>query len=293
MKTTMKASNASPMMNRASLRVSNANPQASMADHEHADDVIALYGRKELNRELKDRKEREDRDALRKHRKATGRFLEHELIVQVWATLKTPESVNDNEWWDDAFTAFVSELQRRLGFTVGWIRADEAWRYRHLHVAIVSHRPVRLRDVMAAWLAIIGPDHPKRVWVKRYRPTGGGIGYGMKSDDKYRSGWQTSPNIELFGRSGDGKVHRPSTSRERRNARRILAQRQGNVRPNTGPSPIEPRFRAQSDCHTPLAVGVGCLKDRRDMAPRLVKRQRVDPTRGGRVVASCPPEVAA
>ena len=157
-----------------------------MKDRERAEGVTTVHDRRGLNRELKERKAREEQRERKAHQKRTGRFLEHDLPVQTWATLKSPEPRNENEWWDDALKRFINEVQRLVGFTVGYIRADEARCYRHVHVAIVAHQAVGLRVVKEAWLAVIGPDHRKRVWVERYRPNGGGIGYQMKADGEYR-----------------------------------------------------------------------------------------------------------
>lgn len=296
---------------KASIKASKANLNASTTDRGQSDDVSALYGQQELNRELKDLKRRGEQRELKAHENRTGRFLERDLPVQVWATLKAPETrparrrkarplsridcvpgvitaASANELWDDALKRFINELQRQVGFSVGYIRADEARPYRHVHIAIVSHRPVRLTDVKNAWLAVIGPDHGKRVWVERYSPRGGGLAYQMKSDGQHGCGWQLSQNIELFRRSGDGKIRRPSTARERRNARRVLEQRVATTTPKKPVSPTTRHVEPQSDHGSHPAAGVVRLTGRQEATIRLV-----DPRCGGRLVASRPAQHAA
>lgn len=269
-------------MANTSMKASGARLNASTMVPGQADGFVTLDGRQEVNRELKEREQREAQRALNAHRKRTGRFLEDDLLIQVWATLKTPEPMNDNEWWDDAVRRFINEVQRRVGFTVGYIRADEARPCRHVHIAIVAHGPVPLRAVEDAWLAIVGPSHGKRVWVERYRPGGGGISYQMKADGQYRCDWQFSPNIDLFRRSGDGKFHRKSTSRERRLARRVLQQRLAINAPRSSSSPTT------SDPGSQPGGGVAPPKANRDAVVRLV-----DPRNGGRLVATYPAGFAA
>jgi len=70
----------------------------------------------------------------------------------------------------------------------------------------------------------MGPDYKNYVWAERYRPRGGGISYQMKADGQPGCVWTVSKNIDLFTRTGDGTLHRSSTARERRHARRIQSQ---------------------------------------------------------------------
>jgi hypothetical protein len=258
-----------------------------MKDREQADRLTAAHDRK-------------------KHRNRTGRFLEHDLPVQLWATLKTPETRHGrpsrrrkprplsrirnprgvetagcgNEWWDDAFQRWINEVQRLIGFTVGYIRADEARPYRHIHVAIVSHRPVRMKDVEQAWLTVTGSKNREAVWVEAYRPRGGGIGYQMKSDGDYHCDWQLSPNIDLFRLSGDRGIHGTSTSRQRRDARRIHVQRLAPTKPRNHPSPPTPQVEPRLVGRARGPLEVGRPKARQVAAPRLV-----DPRGAGRLVA--------
>lgn len=296
-----------------------------MKDRELADEVTAVDDRKGLNKELKDRKQREEQRERKAHQNETGRFLEEGLPVQLWVTLKVLMTMTETEawcfeswsgprrrrrrrrrgasgwrapwafdlWWDDAFKRCINELQRRVGFTVGYIRADEARPYRHIHVAIVAHQLVAMRDVQEAWLTVIGSKSREAAWVEPYRRQGGGIWSQAKADGEHRCDWQFSPNIDLFRLSGDGKIHRPSTSRQRRDARRIREQRVGATTPQNAPSPAE--HCVQPGLEPKSSVGgsrpradLGCLQGRRQAAIRLV-----DPRCGGRVVASCPVQRAA
>lgn len=58
--------------------------KASVADG--GDDVTAVQDRRGQNKELKDRREREEQRGRKAHQKRTGRFLEHDLPVQVWCS---------------------------------------------------------------------------------------------------------------------------------------------------------------------------------------------------------------
>ena len=270
-----------------------------------------------LNGGREEHKESEHPQTRRAHQNKTGRFLENELLVQLWVTLKVrnPSPPADievwgssrrsgrrrgpsraararwapwscDEWWDDAFMRWIREIQRLVGSTVGYVRADEARPYRHIHVAIVAHHPVPLAVAQQAWLTVTGFRSPDAAWAEAYEQGGGGLSYQMKADGGYRSNWRLSPNIDLFRRTGDGMVHRPSTSRERRNARRILQQRNAVTRSaETALTRVAERV-----AEGPAESGATCsemavaAKERPAVAIRLV-----DPRCGGRLVASCPP----
>jgi hypothetical protein len=198
-----------------------------------------------------------------------GRFLES-LPIQAVAHLTFPRPVTEVER-DGMFTQWINEIQRLAGFTVGYHRGDEARPYRHMHVALVSYCPLPLGYVRRAWLSIVGPHNMKSIEVEPYCPGEGGISYQMKADGDYSCNWQLSDNIQLFKRLGDGRLHRTSTSRQRRYARRIQAQQQ------PAPSQARRRVGPQPTAARPPALWRSALSSGSSLRPRLRPRREDAP----------------
>jgi len=129
--------------------------------------------------------------------KLEGNFLEATLPLRAFATLTTVMQWSQNRF-DDCFQRWVMSIQAYNRVTIGWIKAEEHYPQRHLHVALIAGAPLDCSRAEGLWQSIAAPRYKQAGQVRPYLDGACGLGYILKELDSPRENIQFSSNISAF-----------------------------------------------------------------------------------------------
>lgn len=160
-----------------------------------------------------------------------GNFLESKLPVRAFVTLTTRNRVAQYRL-DESFSAWIRGLQAHNRMTLGWVGSIEHDPQRHIHAALIAAAPLDCAHAAALWQTMVAPRYSEAAVVKAYRNGLCGVGYVLKQLGNSKEEPQFSDHIQAFA-PGSGKSLFRSTSAQRRQTRRIKAQKQQEVHSRT------------------------------------------------------------
>lgn len=154
--------------------------------------------------------------------KVEGEFLEVTLPMKALGHLTTsyPRSMDRLAY---IFRAWILDLQRHHGATLGWVRTIERSPQPHIHVALVCSVPIDCDYAVRSWRRLAAPRYFDAARVEPYRRCHYGIAYVLKQLECSATAIQCSDNISAFA-LGAGESRFPTTPTQRRQYRRIKAQ---------------------------------------------------------------------
>jgi hypothetical protein len=158
--------------------------------------------------------------------------------AQIFAHLTFPSPCSAEER-DTLLKCWIRRVQKEHRATVGYIVGQERWPVRHVHAALLCHTPLltdvvkgSFRDILRhpAQAGVPSLDTPGSTYAvprncieaEKYVKGKGGMSYVIKGIDSDNCDVIFSPNLHLFAPVGLRPARIRTSSRERRQARRVL-----------------------------------------------------------------------